>query len=180
MTCVLPADGGTPVRAGVRAVPAGGGGTEAVAEAADGRGAVELTGAHRPDVALLGTRVPRGDGLAAAEETLRTVPGTAAAMLVTFSERAYVARTLLGRTGLQRLAAHVRHSRGHGCKARDRERPGAGAPSATSRRRTVRRTTAVRPPPRSRRCVVPTPGAVRGAGDVAVDPDVREARGHGP
>lgn len=41
---------------------------------------------------LLDIRMPRLDGLAAAEEILRTVPGTAVAMLTTFSEDAYVAR----------------------------------------------------------------------------------------
>lgn len=45
----------------------------------DGREAVELTRAHRPDVVLLDIRMPRLDGLTAAEEIVRTVPGTAVA-----------------------------------------------------------------------------------------------------
>ncbi|WP_461086734.1 response regulator [Streptomyces deserti] len=84
------------VRAGVRAILASSGETEVVAEAGDGREAVELARAHRPDVALLDIRMPRLDGLAAAEEIVRTVPGTAVAMLTTFSEGAYVARALGG------------------------------------------------------------------------------------
>lgn len=95
---VLLADDEAMVRAGVKAIldAGGGGGIEVVAEAADGREAVALTQAHRPDVALLDIRMPRLDGLAAAEEIVRTVPGTAVAILTTFSEDAYVARALGG------------------------------------------------------------------------------------
>jgi DNA-binding NarL/FixJ family response regulator len=93
---VLLADDEAMVRAGVRAILASGGETEVVAEAGDGREAVELARAHRPDVALLDIRMPRLDGLAAAEEIVRTVPGTAVAMLTTFSEQEYVARALGG------------------------------------------------------------------------------------
>ncbi|MFF3336593.1 response regulator [Streptomyces sp. NPDC002888] len=96
MIRVLLADDEAMVRAGVRAILASGGETEVVAEAGDGHEAVELARAHRPDVALLDIRMPRLDGLAAAEEIVRTVPGTAVAMLTTFSEQAYVARALGG------------------------------------------------------------------------------------
>ena len=96
MIRVLLADDETMVRAGVRAILGSDGGTEVVAEAGDGREAVELTRAHRPDVALLDIRMPCLDGLAAAEEIVRTVPGTAVAMLTTFSEGAYVTRALGG------------------------------------------------------------------------------------
>ncbi|MFD8201629.1 response regulator [Streptomyces sp. NPDC059701] len=100
MIRVLLADDEAMVRAGVRAILASGGESEVVAEAGDGRQAVELARAHRPDVALLDIRMPRLDGLAAAEEIVRTVPGTAVAMLTTFSEQAYVARALAaGATG---------------------------------------------------------------------------------
>ncbi|MEV5883742.1 response regulator transcription factor [Streptomyces sp. NPDC052020] len=96
MIRVLLADDEAMVRAGVRAILASGGESEVVAEAGDGREAVGLARAHRPDVALLDIRMPRLDGLAAAEEIVRTVPGTAVAMLTTFSERMYVARALSG------------------------------------------------------------------------------------
>jgi DNA-binding NarL/FixJ family response regulator len=93
---VLLADDEAMVRAGVRAILGSSGETEVVAEAGDGREAVDLARAHRPDVALLDIRMPRLDGLAAAEEIVRAVPGTAVAMLTTFSEQAYVARALGG------------------------------------------------------------------------------------
>ncbi|WP_328633127.1 response regulator transcription factor [Streptomyces sp. NBC_00356] len=93
---VLLADDEAMIRAGVGAILASGGDFEIVAEAADGREAVRLAQAHRPDVALLDIRMPRLDGLAAAEEITATVPGTAVAMLTTFSEDAYVARALGG------------------------------------------------------------------------------------
>lgn len=93
---VLLADDEAMIRAGVGAILAAGGDFEIVAEAADGREAVALATAHRPDVALLDIRMPRLDGLAAAEEITATVPDTAVAMLTTFSEDAYVARALGG------------------------------------------------------------------------------------
>ncbi|MFJ9040853.1 response regulator [Streptomyces sp. NPDC102406] len=93
---VLLADDEAMIRAGVGAILAAGGDFEVVAEAADGREAVTAARAHRPDVALLDIRMPRMDGLAAAEEITATMPGTAVAMLTTFSEDAYVARALAG------------------------------------------------------------------------------------
>lgn len=93
---VLLADDEAMIRAGVGAILAAGTDIEVVAEAADGREAVDLARAHRPDVALLDIRMPRLDGLAAGEEIVRTLPGTAVAMLTTFSEDAYVARALGG------------------------------------------------------------------------------------
>lgn len=94
---VLVADDEAMVRAGVRAILEAAADFEVVAEAADGRQAVELSRAHRPDVALLDIRMPRLDGLAAGEEILRTgPPGTAVAFLTTFAEDAYIARALSG------------------------------------------------------------------------------------
>ncbi|MFM9366665.1 response regulator [Streptomyces sp. Da 82-17] len=91
---VLLADDEALLRAGVRAILSADPGIEVVAEAADGREAVDLTLRHRPDVALLDIRMPRLDGLQAAEELRRTVPDTALIMLTTFSEDAYIARAL--------------------------------------------------------------------------------------
>ncbi|MCT2590056.1 response regulator transcription factor [Streptomyces sp. N2-109] len=94
---VLVADDEAMVRAGVRAILGADPSVEVVAEAADGRQAVELARAHRPDVALLDIRMPRLDGLTAGEEILCAgLPGTAVAILTTFAEDAYIARALSG------------------------------------------------------------------------------------
>ncbi|MEU5939956.1 response regulator transcription factor [Micromonospora sp. NPDC047548] len=91
---VLLADDEAMVRAGVRAILAADPGIEVVAEAGDGRAAVELTRAHRPRVALLDIRMPKLDGLAAAAQIRRLVPATATVMLTTFGEDEHVARAL--------------------------------------------------------------------------------------
>ncbi|TDD58751.1 response regulator, partial [Actinomadura rubrisoli] len=96
MIRVLLADDEAMIRAGVRAILSADPGIEVVAEAADGREAVELTLAHRPDVALLDIRMPRLDGLAAAAELRRVSPGTGVVMLTTFGEDEYIARALSG------------------------------------------------------------------------------------
>ncbi|MFI6644510.1 response regulator [Streptomyces sp. NPDC050504] len=93
---MLLADDEAMVRAGVRAILSADPGIDVVAEAADGRLAVDAILAHRPDVALLDIRMPNLDGLAAAEEAARLAPATAVAILTTFSESAYVARALAG------------------------------------------------------------------------------------
>ena len=79
------------IRAGIRAILASDAGIEVVAEAGDGRGAVQLTRAHRPDVALLDVRMPRHDGLAAAHEIAREIPSVAVVILTTFGDVAYAA-----------------------------------------------------------------------------------------
>ncbi|MBT2211952.1 MULTISPECIES: response regulator transcription factor [Actinomadura] len=96
MIRVLLADDEAMIRAGVRAILAADAGIEVVAEAADGREAVEAALAHRPDVALLDIRMPRLDGLAAAAELNRLSPATGVIMLTTFGEDEYIARALSG------------------------------------------------------------------------------------
>lgn len=91
---VLLADDEAMIRAGVRAILGSAPDIEVVAEAADGREAVELTLRHRPDVVLLDIRMPRLDGLGAAAELRRAAPETAVMMLTTFSEDEYVADAL--------------------------------------------------------------------------------------
>ncbi|GAA1076053.1 response regulator [Nocardiopsis composta] len=94
MIRVLLADDEPLVRAGVATILRTDPGIEVVAEAGDGRSAVELALSHRPDVALLDVRMPVLDGLGAAAELRRAAPGIAVAMLTTFDEDAYVARAL--------------------------------------------------------------------------------------
>lgn len=91
---MLLADDETMVRAGVRAILAAAPDIEVVAEAGDGREALELARAHRPDVALLDIRMPVLDGLGAAAELRRAVPEVAVVMLTTFSEDAYITEAL--------------------------------------------------------------------------------------
>ncbi|MGC5013471.1 response regulator [Streptosporangium sp. DT93] len=94
MIRVVLADDEAMIRAGVRAILATDAGIEVVAEARDGREAVELTRAHRPDVVVLDIRMPRLDGLSAAAELRVAVPGVAVVMLTTFDEDEYVTRAL--------------------------------------------------------------------------------------
>ncbi|WP_055483830.1 response regulator [Sphaerimonospora mesophila] len=94
MIKVLLADDEAMIRAGVRAILATDPEIEVIAEAADGHAAVELTLAHRPDVALLDIRMPRLDGLAAAAEIRRAAPDVGVVMLTTFGEDEYIARAL--------------------------------------------------------------------------------------
>ncbi|MFF0448491.1 response regulator [Streptomyces sp. NPDC004609] len=91
---VLLADDEAVIRAGVRAILAGEPGIEVVAEAGNGREAVELALGHRPDVVLLDIRMPGLDGLRAAQELRRVLPEAALVMLTTFSEDEYIARAL--------------------------------------------------------------------------------------
>nr|WP_279588951.1 response regulator transcription factor [Amycolatopsis granulosa] len=90
------ADDEAMIRAGVAAILSADDGIEVVAEAGDGREAVEQARRTRPDVALLDIRMPRLDGLAAAEEIRTLVPGTGVVMLTTFGEDAYIERALAG------------------------------------------------------------------------------------
>ncbi|MFG2877356.1 response regulator [Streptomyces sp. NPDC048337] len=93
---VLLADDEAMIRGGVRAILESAEDVEVVAEAGDGREAVDLAARHRPDVVLMDIRMPRMDGLTAAAEVRRLVPGTAVVMLTTFSEDKYIVDALAG------------------------------------------------------------------------------------
>ncbi|MET9229329.1 response regulator transcription factor [Lentzea sp. NPDC003310] len=94
MIRVLLADDEALVRAGVRAILGSDPEMEVVAEAADGREAVDLALKHRPDVVLMDIRMPRLDGLEAARELARL--GFGVAMLTTFNDDGYLERALDG------------------------------------------------------------------------------------
>lgn len=97
MIRVLIADDETLMRAGIRLILENDPDITVVAEAADGKQAVELTRKHTVDVALLDIRMPGGDGLKAAEQIART---SHVVMLTTFGEDSYVAQAMkAGATG---------------------------------------------------------------------------------
>lgn len=96
MIRVLIADDEPMIRAGVRAVLSTDPGIEVVAEAVDGRDAVELAQRHRPAVAVLDIRMPVVNGIDAAAEIRNTVPATSVVMLTTFGEDDYILRALGG------------------------------------------------------------------------------------
>lgn len=75
---------------------------DVVAEAADGRDAVELTRTHRPDIVLMDIRMPGTDGLAATAEICAdpALRGTRVLILTTFETDEHVARALrIGASG---------------------------------------------------------------------------------
>jgi DNA-binding NarL/FixJ family response regulator len=96
MIRVLIADDEPMIRAGVRSVLTTDPDIDVVAEAADGRAAVELVRRHRPAVAVLDIRMPGVNGIDAAAEIRATVPGTGVIMLTTFGEDDYILEALGG------------------------------------------------------------------------------------
>ncbi|MFK0253699.1 response regulator [Streptomyces sp. NPDC090445] len=96
MIRVLIADDEPMIRAGVRAVLAVDPGLDVIAEAGNGRDAVELARRHLPDVAVLDIRMPGTDGLQAAAEIRRLAPQTGVVMLTTFGEDDYILQALGG------------------------------------------------------------------------------------
>ena len=95
MIRVLLADDQALVRAGFRMILKAEPGVEVVGEASDGREAVELTGALRPQVVLMDVRMPEVDGI---EATRRIVDGSDDAprvlVLTTFDLDEYVYEAL--------------------------------------------------------------------------------------
>ncbi|MFF8914404.1 response regulator [Streptomyces sp. NPDC015032] len=91
---VLLADDEALIRHGVRLILRHAEGIDVVAEAADGRGAVEEAAAHHPDVALVDIRMPVCDGLAAIAPLLALDPAPRVVMLTTFGDDDNVVRAL--------------------------------------------------------------------------------------
>ncbi|GAA4536380.1 response regulator transcription factor [Amycolatopsis samaneae] len=94
MIRVVLADDEAMVRAGVKGILDKDPEIDVVAEAGNGREAIDLVAEHRPDVAVVDIRMPGLDGFAATEAIRRANEGTAVIMLTTFSEDAYIAKAL--------------------------------------------------------------------------------------
>jgi DNA-binding NarL/FixJ family response regulator len=94
MIRVLIADDEALMRAGLRLILENAEDIEVVAEAGDGREAVETCRAQVIDVALLDIQMPSKDGIAAAEDIARLSPRTSVVMLTAFGEEASVTRAL--------------------------------------------------------------------------------------
>jgi DNA-binding NarL/FixJ family response regulator len=91
---VLTVDDEPLIRGGIRLVLGSAEDIEIVAEGADGQEAVDLVRRHHPDVALLDIRMPKLDGLAAAQQIAALGVRTHVVMLSTFGEEAYIAKAL--------------------------------------------------------------------------------------
>ena len=91
---VVVADDQRMVRHGFRVILQAEPDIEVVAEAGDGREAVELVRRHCPAVALLDIRMPVMDGLEAARRVLATGSGTRVLVLTTFDADEYVYEAL--------------------------------------------------------------------------------------
>ncbi len=91
---VVIADDEPLIRAGIRMILTSAPDIEVVAEAANGREAVELARAHVPDVMLLDIQMPVMDGLTALGELGRAAPEVRALILTTFGEKENVLRAL--------------------------------------------------------------------------------------
>ncbi|MFI6444505.1 response regulator [Kitasatospora sp. NPDC050543] len=94
MIRVLVADDEPLIRAGIRMILSSADDIDVVAEAADGREALELARSHRVDVVLLDIQMPVMDGLTALTELPRAAPGARALILTTFGERENVLRAV--------------------------------------------------------------------------------------
>ncbi|MFD5968364.1 response regulator [Streptomyces sp. NPDC060311] len=94
MIRVLIADDEPLIRAGIRMILTSAEDIEVVAEARDGREAVDTARSTAVDVALLDIQMPVMDGLTALAELGRAAPGVRVLMLTTFGERGNVLRAV--------------------------------------------------------------------------------------
>jgi DNA-binding NarL/FixJ family response regulator len=91
---VVLADDETMIRAGIAAILTSDTDIEVVAQAENGRQAVDQVLRTHPDIAVLDIQMPTLDGLAAAEEIRRVRPDTGLVILTTFGEDEYIERAL--------------------------------------------------------------------------------------
>ncbi|MEU5714873.1 response regulator transcription factor [Streptomyces sp. NPDC020403] len=94
MIRVLVTDDEPLIRAGIRMILSSADDIDVVAEASNGREAVDLARAQRVDVALLDIQMPVMDGLTALAELRRSAPQVRVLILTTFGERNNVLRAL--------------------------------------------------------------------------------------
>ncbi|MEV5407790.1 response regulator transcription factor [Thermopolyspora sp. NPDC052614] len=94
MIRVLIADDEPLMAAGIRTVLESAPDIEVVAQAADGRAAVDAALRHRADVALIDIKMPEMDGLTALEELRRRVPALRIVILTSFGAEPNVLRAL--------------------------------------------------------------------------------------
>jgi len=87
------------MRVGIRLILENAEDIEVVAEAGDGREAVEACRTRAVDVALLDIQMPGGDGITAAADIARLSPDTYVVMLTAFGEEAGVTRALRAGAG---------------------------------------------------------------------------------
>ncbi|BCJ59174.1 response regulator [Micromonospora endophytica] len=91
---VVLADDDSLIRTAIDAILRPAADIDLIAQAADGRAAIDLVMRHRPDVVLLDIQMPVLDGLAALREIRRLVPSVQIVVLTTFGQDEYVAQAL--------------------------------------------------------------------------------------
>ncbi|MFN7550049.1 MAG: response regulator [Pseudomonadota bacterium] len=91
---VLLADDHTLVRAGIRRIIEAFPDMEVVAEARDGREAVDLVALHRPDVAIVDLSMPVQDGFAVTRQIRAQYPGTAVVIMSMHTDTGYVRQAM--------------------------------------------------------------------------------------
>src|SRR6266436_3066693 len=82
------------LRSGLRLLIEREAGFTVVAEAADGRQAVQLAETHHPDIVVIDIGMPILNGIEAARQILTNHPATAVAILSMHSDESYVLRSL--------------------------------------------------------------------------------------
>lgn len=92
---ILLADDHTLIRAGLRSLLQGLPDIQVVAEASDGREALALVEAHRPDVMLMDIAMPGLNGLQATALVAREYPGTRVIILSMHRDEEYVRQAVL-------------------------------------------------------------------------------------
>jgi len=90
----LLADDHTIVREGLRALLLADGGIEVVAEARDGKEAVEMAKELHPDVVVMDIAMPHLNGLEATRQIMAALPGTRVLILSAHSDDAYIDRVI--------------------------------------------------------------------------------------